>query len=214
LALLLVTPASAIDFIADDGNANFNTGPSFDGTDFLWGNTFVADGPTRIDTVSVSFGNLPLETPFEFLVYDDPTNDGNPADAVLVGSVSGLTDQINANTPGDDVFSTLSFIDGPIVDGGFFVATFVSGVDGVSGDAPARRDGDNATGQGFVFFGPEGESDLNELSAFPAVIPVGDPTVFGGLAGNVLVRATGTLVPEPAVLATIGLTGMTLLRRR
>ncbi len=135
----------------------------------------------------------------------------------LIGSVDGLSGFENANNPENDTFTSYSFPsdEAPIVDGGFFVAAFISGVDGVVGqERPARRDFDSPTNQGFSFFGPEGASDLTDLSAFLAFQEVGNPAVFPTLAGNNLVRATGTPIPEPTSLLALGGAGLFLLRRR
>lgn len=225
-SVLATTPVSSfasVDFIADDGDANTSSGPSFDGTDYLWGSYFTASDPTAIDEVSVAFGRVDAGTAVTLLVYDDPDGDFDPRNATLVGSLSGVSGFSNAENPLPDTFTSYSFPIGgePVVSGGFYVAAFISGVDGVTaaptqtfGEAPARRDFQTATNQGFSFFGPEGESDLTDLSSFPVFQPVGDPTIFGSLAGNILVRARGTVIPEPTSLAMVSVGGLFLLRRR
>ncbi len=216
LVLLLAgSPVAGFDFVADDGSGNFNTGPSFNDTDFIWGNFFTTDEPMVIVEVSVAFGRVAQGRPVELLVYDDLDNDGTPTALSLVGQASGLTGLSNANAAGPDVFTSYSMSDDAIVSGSFFVAAFISGIDGLSplSDAPARRDG-GTIGNGYIFFGPEGETDLNNLEALPASLAIGDPSVFGGLAGNNLVRAVGTPLPEPTLAGTALLVGGLLVRRR
>jgi hypothetical protein len=212
--------AQLVDFGADDGDGSVNTGPSFNGTDFLWGNYFDALQSTQIVEVRVAFGRLDPLTPLTLVVYEDPDNDGDPRNATLVFSHEAESGVANANNDNIDVFTDYALPTAvqPTVENGFFVGVFISGIDGLGGtdqvaDAPMRRDLDTATARGFSFFTPEGEADLMNLGSFLAFQPVGDPTVFGGLAGNPLVRAKGIVVPEPAA-ASLVIAAVGVLQRR
>ena len=216
LVLALASPVSAsFVYQSDDGRGNTNTGPSFDDTDFLWGNYYTARPDFgRITQVQVAYGRVDAGRPVSVLVYDDPDDDGDPRNAALVAVAEGTTAQPNANNAGSlDAF--VSYDIAAEVEGGFLVAAHLSDVDGRfnsatgrPGDAPARRDRDTATGAGWLFFGPLGTGPL-DLSAYPVAVNVGSPAVFGGLAGDNLVRAVAVPEPSSAVLVLFALAALT-----
>jgi hypothetical protein len=231
-ALGLLSLASAasgqVVYQADDGGGNINRFFGFESAALLWGNAFDAQpGGEAIREVQIAFGRLPVGTPVEVLVYDDPTDDGDPIDSVLVGVGAGVSGVQNANNPDPlDTFTNydVTAVDGSgpvVVAGEFFVAAYLADVDmvnvpvGASGrNAPIRGDGDTVTGAGWVFFGPAGAVTTGDLATFQPGLNVGDPAIFGGAAGNNLVRAVGVPIPEPAGLTLLAAAGLGLVRRR
>ncbi|MEM8874043.1 MAG: hypothetical protein AAGD32_07260 [Planctomycetota bacterium] len=228
LGLITAASAAPTTFVADDGRGSINTGPgAFESVDVVWGNYFTTDTPTRIASISVAFGRIAEDESVTVFVLNDPDNDGDPTNGVVTGTGVGLVTTTNANNADEfDTFVDYDITGGPegtslgFVEGGFFVGVLVNDLDalnprpGQNGlrDAPARRDDDTADGAGWFFFGGGNETDLNDLAALPVGINVGDPAVFGGLAGNNLVRAVS--VPEPAVMAWVGFVLAAFRRRR
>ena len=117
------TIAQQVDYILDTGVGSFNIGPSQFDANMTWLNSFdtVVGGET-ITNVSVSFGDIedndgnPGSDIVTIAILNDPNNDHNPEDAVLLTTATGKWAEVG--------FS--NFIDFPIdptiVDGVFFVA--------------------------------------------------------------------------------------------
>jgi hypothetical protein len=107
----LLFPAST--YMIDDGTAEeglgFNDG--LKNLEALWLNQFdVIPGQTTIASVSIAWGNPNFPdpdingTPVVLAIWSDPNNDGNPDDAVLLGSADGF--MVNQGT---DTFVTYPF---------------------------------------------------------------------------------------------------------
>ncbi|MEM6561507.1 MAG: PEP-CTERM sorting domain-containing protein, partial [Planctomycetota bacterium] len=212
---------------ADDGVGDLPSGPgAFPSVDLIWGNYFFTDTPVEIATVSVAFEEVALGLPVTAFVLDDPDDDGNPSNGSVVGLGTGVTASPNDSNPfgAPDVFVDYAITSQPgggtigAVDGGFFVGILLPDQDYTDGinDFPVLRDNDTADGAGWLFCGGGNDTDLNNLAALVdpdgVTLNVGNPDIFGFLAGNPLVRAT--TVPEPTVLGLAGLAVLGLRRRR
>jgi len=93
-------------YIHDDGSADNSVGLTAGG-DLVWMNIFDACGGTdKLDCVSVAFGtpDFPgnaalLGATFNVVVWDDPNEDGNPVDGVLIaGPVKGTITAVDSDT--------------------------------------------------------------------------------------------------------------------
>jgi hypothetical protein len=173
----------------DDGTRENSVGGS--AIDFLWLNHFevVADAPT-VRFVSVAWGQVPPGEPASILIYADPSDDGDPIDAVLLTEVPTLTADA-----GDDVFTVVPVPDTDIGVAGesFFVAVammitpdwFPAGIDKSS---PYRF-------RSWILFDSPGTidvTDLSHISLFTA-----------SFRGNFMIRADAevpTDVPPDCVL--------------
>lgn len=82
---------------------------------------FAPDGEDlTIGSVEVALGQGQEGRPFELLIYNDPDNDGDPTNAVLLSSTPGT---IIADTPNPNSLKLQTVeIDPVTVDGGFFAA--------------------------------------------------------------------------------------------
>ncbi|MHC5001652.1 MAG: hypothetical protein ACYTJ0_00875, partial [Planctomycetota bacterium] len=125
-------------YAIDDGSGEQNVGFGGAGLQGI-ANTFVIDPScSTIDTISVAWGtmNTSIGTPCTVSIYDDPNNDGDPSDAVFLGSGTGIT----ANE-GTDTFNDYALTASVEVSGLFFVAAVAE----VAGTDP---NGDGNTGDG------------------------------------------------------------------
>ncbi len=117
--LMISSPCVAdCTYAHDDGTGYYNLGPSLWPADMCWGNYFqaVPQGHT-IDSVSVAFGSAVRPgRDVEVVLMNDPTNDSDPGDAIVLTSVQTRTSE--PNTAG---FVHFDVPDTP-VRGGFFVA--------------------------------------------------------------------------------------------
>ncbi|MFG0285815.1 MAG: GC-type dockerin domain-anchored protein [Phycisphaerales bacterium JB039] len=152
-ALTVAAPARAEEYILDDGSGGFTIGPSDFDAQMTWGNYFDTDPACPwITGLRISFsGSLPPGTPLTLMIFDDPDDDLDPANAVplaLTSAVSGAT-------------GSQDFIDyrmRPVrVEGGFFVAAsaFVA-----QRQSTARMDQDTLGVRSWLFFSPELTLDL------------------------------------------------------
>jgi hypothetical protein len=192
-----VSPAVAglFEYAADDGSGSINIGPSFD-AEMLWGNYFAAEpGFGTITAVSIAFGSIEAGRPIDLLVFDDPDDDGDPGNAVLVAQHAAVTMPGGLN----------EFIDYAIdpvnVTGGFFIAAKMQVT---NADRPARLDPQTISGQSWLYFDdPITGIDLDDLGGSPFVLNMDDAP----FPGTWMVRATA--VPGPG--AGAGIPGMLLL---
>ena len=86
----------------DDGNGDLTY--NIENQDILWVNPFtVQPGGEVVSSISLAWGpSIPDGTPATVLLYNDPNNDGNPSDAVLLTS-AGFTSEYF----GPDVFTSV-----------------------------------------------------------------------------------------------------------
>lgn len=232
IVLLMVAPlilassraaATTITHQWDDGS--FDTGLGAQNVevvpqDIVWLNVFdAAAGGETITKVSAVFAahgfpflpglsNFIGGEPVTFIVWSDPTNDGNPADAILLTSQGhNVTNFSNNVTP--DVVSLTTPV---VVTGKFFVGVLFTNTTVNAVYFPALADSQTlAAGRSWSDFGPAGGSfDLNDLST-------GNFSTF-----TWLLRAEGetleetSAVPEPGtlVLAALGLLGLSFVTLR
>ena len=127
LALGILLPARAaavVNYVIDDGGINAAVGVGFPGGDLMALNRFAVqpDGGS-IESVQINWALIPNGTPAKILVFNDPNNDGDTSDLVLL-------EQIDVTTAGggfnnnytDYVFPTTP------VNGEFYVGAMISGM--------------------------------------------------------------------------------------
>lgn len=179
------TIAQQVDYILDTGVGTFNIGPSQFDANMTWLNSFdtVVGGET-ITNVSVSFGDIedndgnPGSDIVTIAILNDPNNDHNPEDAVLLTTATGTWAEVG--------FS--NFIDFPIdptiVDGVFFVAVEM---DVLQRANPATMDpsSPSAGTQSWMFYNPE--SNLEDLGSSPFILHMSESAFIGAW----MIRATG-----------------------
>ena len=140
------TPHQADEFVyrLDDGSTETALGAA--GGDFMWINAFeTVEEATTIDAISSAWANVSEDREAEFFLYDDPNNDGNPEDAVLLESVS-----TSIQAPESDEF-TVGEITPTDVEGVFFIAAIVRGY--VDGEFPAPLDESGSQQASWTVFG-------------------------------------------------------------
>ena len=177
----------------DDGGQDNGIGLT-DGGDVLWLNQFnVIPGLETINSISVTWwSQLAAGTPTTVLLYDDPNNDGDPSDAVLITTAN--TPAVPGGTTVVDIPDTIAGAAGD----SFFVAASITHL---AGEFPAGIDDTSSAGRSWIVGGGPGTLDANNLpnNALP-------PTTVDdvGLPGNWLIRAgvrlTATDQSEPLAL--------------
>ncbi len=172
----------------DDGSSENSIGLTAGG-DMMWINVFqVVDGAENIFSIASAFGNdasgINNGDPITYYLYDDPNNDGDPTDGVLLTSFDTAVAGVDT-----DAFLTEQ-IEETTVEGVFFVGvllqnqpagTFPGSLDQNSGLNGASWVVGNSTPGGF---------DDNNLGNND-VAPINIDTI-AGLEGNWLLRADGT----------------------
>lgn len=178
----------------DDGTGNFTIGPSQFNANMTWLNTFQAQaGRERITRVSVSFGNIfdnngvPGSDAVTVAVLNDPNNDGNPSDAVLLATGTGTWTAQASNT-----FLHFDLDTDAVVEGTFFVAVMM---DVLQRANPARMDpqGQGAGALSWLFYNPE--PNLEDLGSSPFILRMADSPFIGAW----MIRAEGTSPAVPCV---------------
>ncbi|MBC8107835.1 MAG: hypothetical protein H7Z14_14700 [Anaerolineae bacterium] len=202
--------AADVSYAIDDGSAERAIGID-PGEDTLWFNTFpVQPGGEVVDSISVAFGRPGITQQLNglnilVLLYED-ADGGDPWNALLKTSVNGIT--ANANTNTLNVYNiTPTEMHGTMLAAVIFrnttaVNRFISSSDETAPNLPNRS---------FFAFTID-DMNQNDLSSIPA----GQRGPLESLvAGNWLVRAHGTPVPEPGcALAAIALVLPCACRRR
>lgn len=174
------------EYAIDDGSPNGSLGLNV-AADFAWFNEFTVEaGATSLTQVRVMFNQMPVGTPIQIVVWDDPNNDGDPIDATTIQVVDA---EITRN---DAIYADYDI---PTTDVGaagdtFFVGVFVT----VNNQFPARRDSNNPQGRSWVAAHNPGALDLNDLSGGGNLFNLTqlDPS----LNGNFMVRAIATANPD------------------
>ncbi len=167
----------------DDGTHDAALGlPDGGGGDVLALNAFTAvPGGETITEVSVAFGDVPSGTAATLLLYEDPNDDGDPSDAVLLATV----DTVVAN-PNTDLFTTVSMTP-TLVQGGFFVGVLFHNQS--TGAAPIGLDTTASARQSWVVgHTTQGGLDIVDLMNNDYPPELVDSAVTDG---NVMLRATG-----------------------
>jgi len=175
-----------------------------------------AAGSLTIDSISVVFGSpaggngLAGGEAFTVVLWSDPNGDGNPGDAVVLGSASGNLSVFNS--PSSQAQSTsispVTLAVGQSFFAGVAYSNYGANVN-PGGVAPSATPGESW----LAYNGPLGPVDLNNLSGSAALGTLGSLVPLAGANSLVsMIRANG--VPEPATAALAGLGLLTLNRRR
>ena len=201
LLVLLGAPASAgYEYALDDGAGNWAIGPSEWDAEILWGNYFDAEpGFELIDSISVSFGgDVPLGREVTAVLFEDPTDDLDPTDAIPLAMTTGVTVEAEPNQ------FIVYDIEDTAISGGFFVAATMFLAQHEHGP---RMDPDTQSGRSWLFF--DSEIDLDDLGGSPLYYNMAD-TPFNG---TWMIRAQA--IPEPATgVCLLALVGVVARRRR
>lgn len=194
------TASAAYTYKYDDGTGNVNVGPNF-AAQVLFGNVYTADPANNyITSIAVAWGSIPVGTSVSLALYDDPTDDGDPRDAVLLREVAGLADLPRTNT-----FIEYA-IPGTFVTGDFFVAVKVR-VDGTT-IRPGRLDPQSAANASKSWlFAADTINDAN-LGGSPYMLRMSQNAV----QGTFMVRANA--IPAPGAAGMLALAGVVAARRR
>jgi hypothetical protein len=188
-----VAPSGSACTPADDGTTENAVGWTIGG-DFVWMSGFGSAGDvTTISAIETSYGT-PLfpggyipQGPVRFAVYDDPNDDGQPNDLVLVGVVESAA--VSPGSVDTDVLQLLPLTAPVTVNGVFFIA---AGVVHNGGEFPSPLDQSGGgsvcgSGPGSWFWGNNGGiADFTNPSA--NVQPPFSVTA-AGFPGNWLLRA-------------------------
>lgn len=203
LAPLLAPPTAlagpTFEYALDDGSGYAESALARYDARVTWGNSFLAADPwTTLTGVRVSFArDVMAGKTIQIGVWDDPTPDGDPADAVLVS----LASHVVPGSTGPEEFLSFS-IDPTRVSGGFFVGVIA---DLALGEVAMRQDFSTLGTTSWRFDNPIGKDNFDLGSAGYSARP-GD---FG--FGTWMVRAVA--VPSPAGAALLGV-GLVMTRRR
>ena len=200
-AALAIAPAAFGQFTYqhDDGTGG-NAGPGAVGTPglYVWGNVFDvaesgAENASEITTLLYAIGRVPAGASLTAMLFEDPNDDGNPDDGVLLASVEFVPTVTQSNT-----FTEIA-IPPTIVSGRFYVAC-AGAVNGTSQTYLARTDfqtGQQYGTNSFFYWGPS----LN-----PATLTGwSNRAQYTGVA-TAMVRAVGR-PPSPACPADLGASG-------
>jgi hypothetical protein len=215
---LLATHASAATYSIDSGSVSLGIGgevvPGTPWSGAVLNHFTAVAGSQIITSISVVFGypadpglspsGLVAGDPFTVGIWSDPNNDGNPNDAVLLGSTNGTISIFNNST-----FQTtpLSVVLG--VGQSFFAGVMVQNYGdkypmGVSmGNSPTESWGALVVG---------GTLNPNNLAGANILAPLQNFPNLTGIPAVGLVRANG--VPEPTSTCLTAVAGIALLRRR
>src|SRR5438874_3506746 len=192
-------------YMIDDGTSENGIGFGNGSQNFeaLWFNQFdVIAGQTLISTVSIAWGTPLFPDPSNngtavtIAIWSDPNGDGDPHDAVLLGSVAGTIQMEGTDTFIDYTFS-------PPVDVSAFTSFFVGDMtpmnngpehfyQGIDQNSPPHR-------QSWVAGNSDGSPvDINNIGNNDTIGLIDD----FGLPGNWLVRADTGVPASPTPTAT------------
>lgn len=197
---------AAVSYLVDDGTITHSVGVGAPGGDLIALNRFTTQvGGEDITNIQINWTGIANGTNATLVIYDDPNDDGNPNDLVLLN-------QVNVTTSGGGGFNN-SFTDhlfpNTSVTGEFYVGALVSGM--AATDFPFGYDATNPDFPGVSFFFENttaGDLDVSN--------PNGTSTLSGFsenfiTSGNFMIRATGiegALLPEPSSALLLLLSGI------
>ena len=198
-SMACLSVSADFEYALDDGAGNWSIGPSQWDAELLWGNCFdVVPGFETIDSISMSFApDVPEGREVTFVLFEDPTDDYDPSDAIPLAQTTGLTRQGEPNE-----FIVFDIPD-TVVSGVFFVAGTMFLAQHEHGP---RMDPDTQAGRSWLFF--DSEIDLNDLGGSPLYYNMAN-TPFNG---TWMVRAQA--IPEPGAAACLLLLATLAMRRR
>lgn len=184
-------------YLLDDGAGNFNIGPSSFDANMTWLNTFTAEpGYERIDKVLAAFGpienddGVPGSDLVTVAVLNDPNNDGDPADAVLLATGTGTWYQ---GVPNE--FLEFDLDETAVVEGTFFVAVVMDVLERAN---PARMDpqGQGAGEHSWMFYNPE--LNLDNLGDSPYILHMSESPFIGAWMIRAQAEKTAVCVADLA----------------
>jgi hypothetical protein len=194
LATANAAAAVEVEYAIDDGSAE-RTVTIDPAEDTIWLNTFpVEPGGELVTSVSAAFGRPGLGAPMDgfainILVYED-LDGGSPANATLVSSAAGTVVDAHSN-----ILTTYS-IPPAVVHGTLVIGVHYANRTAVN-QPIAALDQTSPTFAGRSWAGfTIGDMNFAQLSSIPA--NQFKPVEQFNVAGNFLLRATATAVPEPA----------------
>ena len=198
----------------DDGVSNVTLGPpgsfaQYGNIDMLWGNYFFTATPQEAVTeITFGLGDLSAGGNCSVWVFNDPDDDGDPANAVPIFNVDAVAYDLGFD------FNVLP-ITPTVVDGGFFVAVghlaeLTYDEQGPQYPHPGRFDPDGRADRSWFFY--DDDIPENNLATSGFVQRMDGPYV--PIQGAFAVRATTTVVPEPtsALLVAFAALGIQRLR--
>lgn len=195
------SPDSGCDYISDDGS-NENSVGLIGGGDIMWmvGQTAIP-GCEQIHTVSVAWGQMANGGSCRVMIFEDPTDDGDPSDAIFLQEVT--TTVADANT---GIFTDVSFPP-TVVEGGFFVAALIENQ--LAGEYPAPLDQTSSAMSSYYVGSGAYSFDIFDLTNNSTPPILSDDA---GLPGNVLLRCVGEPITPVVPLSNSGiLIGFALL---
>jgi len=159
-------------------------------SDLFWLNAFEAqEGGTTITAIASAFGSSQsVGSNVTFLLYEDPTDDGDPTDANLLQTVSTTTEVSGGGTFQIEPISPTQ------VEGVFFVAVLVPN----TANSPVPVDASSDEGASWIAFTGPGAFNTSDLSQNPPTL-----TADIGFAGNLLLRAQGAYAAFEPVSGTV-----------
>jgi hypothetical protein len=210
--LAYATVSLASTYQIDDGTTELAFGP-FQGGAMAWLNSFQvtpgAESLTSIDIMLKPFGPDSVVHPLTVYLWTDPTNDGNPADAIVARSVASFTTPVG------------SFVNIPIAPlalpagSWFFAGALYARPADAFDAAPIAVDTSNPDFPNRSFFAIWDNSALanpNDLTA--GTSNFGLQKDLQNQDANYLVRVNAVPEPSSFVLAALGLIGLVVWRRR
>lgn len=207
---------AVVNYVIDDGSINTAVGVGGPGGDLIAINRFaVQAGGGEITNIQINWALIANNSNAKLLIFNDPTDDGDPIDLVLLNQLDVTTQDGGGfnNTYTDYVFPTTP------VSGEFYVGVQVSGMSGA--DRPYGYDTNDPDFLGTSYF-----FENTTAGALDPANPNGTSTLKGFVEnfitnGNFMIRATGDLpsptgVPEPSatILLLAGSLGLLARRRR
>ncbi len=194
---LLAVPAARADVLysVDDGTAELGLGID-SGEDMIWMNRFpVQAGGEVITSISAAYGRpggqvIPNGLAVSILLYQD-TNGGSPFDATLLREIPALTANCNTNILNNYAIPATT------VSGDLIAAVMLRNRTGITLFlAPLDRTVPNFSDTSFYAFNVG--LDQTNLDSVP--VANRGTTESLGFAGNFLLRANGTAIPEPTTI--------------
>ncbi|SHJ60181.1 PEP-CTERM protein-sorting domain-containing protein [Rubritalea squalenifaciens DSM 18772] len=209
--------AASTSYFLDDGTGESGLGGY--GTTTVWLNSFTSQaGAEYIQKVSISFGGSGANPTtyngmaFGVHVWSDPNNDGNPDDAVLLESGSGvISDFSNTSNGASTGFVEFTLDSAAYIASGnsFFVGMSMYFNQNVLGPA---RDTSSNEGRSWMY---RWNGDVANSAPGSMSTALNKNNYDDILGGNAMIRAEGvSSVPEPSSSVLFGLTGAIGLMRR